>query len=83
MSPEDLLVEALDALMDAEDERLAAIEAECRLALDDGSREVMRACLSAIVARVRSITTDEESAGSQPQAILTALRLARLRAGKS
>ena len=77
MSPEDLLAEAFDVLLDAEDETLTVIAAECRRALNDGTPEVMRACLLLIIDRVRDITSGDETSQADDQ-----LKLARLRAGK-
>lgn len=73
-SAEDLLVEALDSLMDAHDEVLTSIADQCRLALDDGGPDAMRACLSAIVARLIDIASTDDS---------DALRIAGKWAGKA
>lgn len=80
MSPEDLLVKAFAAVLaelDAEDETLTVIATECRRALNDGTPEVMRACLLSIIDRVRDITSGDETSQADDQ-----LKLARLRAGK-
>jgi hypothetical protein len=83
MSAEDLLVEALDTLLESVGRTHAEVVELCRLALDDGTTEVMRDCLSTIVARLEDTETIDEAGGSQPCAILPSTRLTRLWAGKT
>lgn len=76
MSPEDLAVEMLEAILDAGDQVMTGLVAQCQLALDDGTPEVMRDCLTVIMQHMIALI-DDDGEPDQPAA-----RLARLRAGK-
>lgn len=76
MSPEDLAVEMLEAILDADDQVMADLAARCQLALDDGSPDVMRDCLTVIMHHMIAFTDHDD----QPDPLIA--RLTRLRAGK-
>lgn len=80
LSPEELLVEALDAVLDAEDDHRAKLVTMARLALDDGTAGVMRDCLIEIVTQLSSHTSDGDQAHDDDDH--SARLIARLRAGK-
>lgn len=55
------LAAVFESLLDSHDEVLASIADQCRLALDEGGPDAMRACLSTIVTRLIDIASLDES----------------------